>query len=140
MSREKTESRLVDPVRHRKDEKGMTLEETLKKIKPLNQEAMDAAWRRWSETSIPIHSLGKLQDAVAAIAGMLGTIQAAEVLKYFTGVGELLTNRLLTFDAKTMVFHTIKVSKRESCELCGAHPTIDRLVDYELPSCDLKKH
>ena len=118
----------------------MTLEETLKKIKPLNQEAMDAAWRRWSETSIPIHSLGKLQDAVAAIAGMLGTIQAAEVLKYFTGVGELLTNRLLTFDAKTMVFHTIKVSKRESCELCGAHPTIDRLVDYELPSCDLKKH
>ena len=46
----------------------MTLEETLKKIKPLNQEAMDAAWRRWSETSIPIHSLGKLQDAVAAIA------------------------------------------------------------------------
>ena len=77
---------------------------------------------------------------LGAIAGMLGTIQAAEVLKYFTGVGELLTNRLLTFDAKTMVFHTIKVSKRESCELCGAHPTIDRLVDYELPSCDLKKH
>ena len=77
---------------------------------------------------------------LGAIAGMLGTIQAAEVLKYFTGVGELLTNRLLTFDAKTMIFHTIKVSKRESCELCGTHPTINRLIDYELPSCDLKKH
>ena len=42
---------------------------------------------------------------------MLGTIQAAEALKYFLGVGELLTDRLLTFDAKTMNFRTIKVKK-----------------------------
>lgn len=60
----------------RKDVK-MTLEEALKKITPLKQEAVDAAWKRWSETSIPIHSLGKLQDAVAAIAGMLGTPDVA---------------------------------------------------------------
>ena len=45
---------------------------------------------------------------LGAIAGMLGTIQAAEVLKYLTGVGDLLTNRLLTFNAKTMEFRTIK--------------------------------
>ena len=44
---------------------------------------------------------------LGAIAGMLGTIQAAETLKYFTGIGELLTNRLLTFDAKTMQFRTV---------------------------------
>ena len=53
----------------------------------------------------------------------LGTIQAAEALKYFLGVGELLTDRLLTFDAKTMNFRTIKLKKRASCEICGDHPT-----------------
>lgn len=77
---------------------------------------------------------------LGAIAGMLGTIQAAETLKYFTGVGSLLTDSLLTFDAKTMQFHTIKVNKRQSCALCGEHPTIDHLIDYELGSCDLKQH
>ena len=76
---------------------------------------------------------------LGAIAGMLGTIQAAEVLKYFTGVGELLTNRLLTFDAKTMQFRTIPVTQRASCPICGEHPTIDHLIDYEQAACDLKK-
>lgn len=77
---------------------------------------------------------------LGAIAGMLGTIQAAETLKYFTGVGELLTNKLLTFDAKTMQFHTIQVKRQDSCPLCGTHPTIDHLIDYELPACEFKHH
>lgn len=77
---------------------------------------------------------------LGAIAGMLGTIQAAETLKYFTGVGELLTNKLLTFDAKTMQFQTFKVRKQDSCNLCGSNPTIDHLIDYELGTCDLKQH
>ena len=76
---------------------------------------------------------------LGAIAGMLGTIQAAEALKYFLGVGELLTDRLLTFDAKTMNFRTIKVKKRASCEICGDHPTIDHLIDYEQAACDLRQ-
>ena len=74
---------------------------------------------------------------LGAIAGMLGTIQAAETLKYFTGVGELLTNKLLTFDAKTMQFNTFTVDRRETCELCGTHPTIDHLIGYEQGACDL---
>lgn len=77
---------------------------------------------------------------LGAIAGMLGTIQAAEVLKYFTGVGELLTNKLLTFDAKTMNFKTFNVKKGEKCPICGKNPTIDKLIDYEQAACDLKKH
>lgn len=77
---------------------------------------------------------------LGAIAGMLGTIQAAEALKYFLGVGDLLTDRLLTFDAKTMNFRTINVKKRASCEICGDHPTIDHLIDYEQAACDFKKH
>jgi hypothetical protein len=50
--------------------------------------------------------------------------QAAETLKYFTGIGQLLTNRLLTFDAKTMLFRTVPVRHRDSCAICGSHPTI----------------
>ena len=76
---------------------------------------------------------------LGAIAGMLGTIQAAEALKYITGVGELLTGRLLTFDAKTMNFRTVSVKKSDRCLICGAHPTIDRLIDYEQAACDLKR-
>lgn len=75
---------------------------------------------------------------LGVIAGMLGTIQAAETLKYFTGVGELLTDKLLTFDAKTMQFQTIQVKKHDYCPICGSHPTIDHLMDYEQAACDLK--
>jgi molybdopterin-synthase adenylyltransferase len=77
---------------------------------------------------------------LGAIAGILGTIQATEVLKYFTGVGELLTNRLLTFNAKTMDFRTIKGKHNSRCPVCGDHPTVTELVDYEQAVCDLQSH
>ena len=75
---------------------------------------------------------------LGAIAGMLGTIQAAEVLKYLTGVGNLLTNRLLTFNAKTMEFRTIKVKHNHQCAVCGDQPTITELIDYEQATCEIK--
>ena len=78
---------------------------------------------------------------LGAIAGMLGTIQATEVLKYLTGVGDLLTNRLLTFNAKRMEFRTINVKHNHKCGICGDHPTITELVDYEQATCEIKsKH
>ena len=77
---------------------------------------------------------------LGAIAGMLGTIQAAEALKYLTGVGVLLTDRVLTFDAKTMDFRTIKVKRSEYCPVCGEHPSVTKLIDYEQAACDLKSH
>jgi molybdopterin/thiamine biosynthesis adenylyltransferase len=75
---------------------------------------------------------------LGAIAGMLGTIQAAEVLKYLTGVGELLTNRLLAFNAKSMDFRKITTRKTSACPVCGANPSITELVDYEQAACELK--
>lgn len=69
---------------------------------------------------------------LGAIAGMLGTIQAAEALKYITGVGELLTNRLLIFDAKTMAFRTVKVKPNPK------YQTITKLEDFEQAVCDIK--
>ncbi|MDR0575078.1 MAG: HesA/MoeB/ThiF family protein [Tannerella sp.] len=76
---------------------------------------------------------------LGAIAGMLGTIQAAEALKFLTGTGELLTNRLLTFNAKTMNFRTIKVKKNPMCPVCGEHPAITELVEAEQAACELKR-
>ncbi|MFO7606391.1 MAG: molybdopterin-synthase adenylyltransferase MoeB [Desulfurivibrionaceae bacterium] len=75
---------------------------------------------------------------LGAIAGMLGSIQATEVLKFVTGVGELLTDCLLTFDAKRMDFKKIKLRKQQNCPLCGAEPTITELSDAEQALCDLK--
>ena len=61
---------------------------------------------------------------LGAVAGVLGTIQATEALKYILGVGELLTDRLLMFDAKTMTFRTINISRRTACEICGDNLSI----------------
>ena len=75
---------------------------------------------------------------LGAIAGILGTIQATETLKFITGAGELLTNGLLTFDAKTMLFRKIKLNKQDDCPVCGAEPTITKPVDAEQSACELK--
>lgn len=75
------------------------------------------------ETAIKCSQAGIL----GAIPGMLGTIQAAEVVKWITGAGELLVNRLLTFDALHMSFREIELSANEDCGICGPHPSITEL-------------
>ncbi len=75
---------------------------------------------------------------LGAIAGMLGTIQAAETLKYITGVGDLLTDTLLSFDAKKMTFRRVPLNRQSNCPVCGDNPTITELFDTEQTTCDLK--
>ncbi len=75
---------------------------------------------------------------LGAIAGMLGTIQAAEALKFFSGVGDLLTNTLLSFNAKTMNFRKISLKKQSNCPVCGEDPSITELIDTEQAACGLK--
>ncbi len=77
---------------------------------------------------------------LGAVAGMLGTIQAAEALKYLVGKGELLTNRLLMFNALDMSFRTVTVKKNPQCPVCGDHPQITELRDEEQKACDLNDH
>ena len=72
---------------------------------------------------------------LGAIAGILGTIQATEVLKYITGTGQLLTDTLLTFDALAMDFRKIPLSRQEECPVCGQEPEITSPVDYQPLSC-----
>ena len=76
---------------------------------------------------------------VGAMAGVIGCLQALEAIKYITGAGELLTGRLLIFDALSMNFHTAKLPKRGGgCAVCSDHPTITELIDYDPPACELK--
>ncbi|MBQ9662584.1 MAG: molybdopterin-synthase adenylyltransferase MoeB [Oscillospiraceae bacterium] len=76
---------------------------------------------------------------VGAMAGVIGCLQALEAVKYITGAGELLVGKLLTYDALSNEFYTVKLPENvPDCPVCGEHPTITELIDYEQPSCDLK--
>ena len=75
---------------------------------------------------------------LGVLAGVIGTLQATEALKYLLGVGDLLTNRLLTYDAKRMLFRTVNVKRNAHCPLCGATPSVTELRDEEPATCDLK--
>jgi molybdopterin/thiamine biosynthesis adenylyltransferase len=74
---------------------------------------------------------------LGSIAGMLGTIQATEALKYFVGIGELLTNRMLIFDALNMRFREVNFKKSSNCKICGNHPPISTVEMVDMPTCDL---
>lgn len=75
---------------------------------------------------------------LGAVAGMLGTVQATECVKYLAGVGQLLTNALLTFDALTMRWQRFDFGHRDDCALCGEHPTIHELKEYAFRPCKSK--
>ena len=58
---------------------------------------------------------GDVIGPLGVVPGILGTIQATEAIKYITGIGQLLTNRLLTFDCLSMQFNTFSVLRRHDC-------------------------
>jgi molybdopterin/thiamine biosynthesis adenylyltransferase/rhodanese-related sulfurtransferase len=64
------------------------------------------------------------------LPGLVGVIQATEVLKLILGVGEPLIGRLLLVDALSMRFRELKLRKDPDCPVCGSHPTVTRLIDY----------
>lgn len=77
----------------------------------------------------------KQAGVLGVMGGVMGTIQASEALKYIIGIGELLTGKLLTYDAKKMDFRKIGVYHDKNCAICGDEPTIKKLIDYELNVC-----
>src|SRR6201995_3344249 len=64
------------------------------------------------------------------LPGLVGIIQATEVIKLILGVGEPLVGRLLLVDALTMRFKELKLRKNPDCPVCGTHRTIKELIDY----------
>ncbi|MCH8313876.1 MAG: molybdopterin-synthase adenylyltransferase MoeB [Nitrospinae bacterium] len=65
------------------------------------------------------------------LPGIVGLLQANEVIKLILGIGETLVGRLLLFDALAMKFTELKLRKDKNCPICGDNPTIKELVDYE---------
>jgi len=67
---------------------------------------------------------------LGVLPGIVGAIQAAETLKLIIGKGDPLIGRLLLFDALAMRFRELKLRKNSDCPVCGAHPTVTKLIDY----------
>ena len=79
----------------------------------------------------------KQAGVIGAMGGVIGSLQAMEAVKYILGVGDLLTGYLLTYDALKMEFRKIKLPEHtEDCAVCGDHPTITELIDYEQTECE----
>ena len=75
---------------------------------------------------------------LGSVVGIMGSIQATEAIKYLTGIGELLTNKLLIVDALSMNFQSIAFNQNKECSLCGEHPTITELEEYSFQPCRKK--
>jgi sulfur-carrier protein adenylyltransferase/sulfurtransferase len=65
------------------------------------------------------------------LPGLLGMIQATEAIKLILGKGESLAGRLLLVDALNMKFRELKLRKNPECPVCGEHPTVTKLIDYQ---------
>jgi molybdopterin/thiamine biosynthesis adenylyltransferase/rhodanese-related sulfurtransferase/molybdopterin converting factor small subunit len=68
---------------------------------------------------------------LGVLPGVIGTIQATEAVKLIMGIGEPLIGRFLIYDALRMKFRELKLKKDPDCPVCGTHPTITELIDYE---------
>jgi adenylyltransferase/sulfurtransferase len=68
---------------------------------------------------------------LGVLPGIVGSIQAMEAIKYILRIGEPLVGRLLMFDALDMTFRILKVRRDRACPVCGEHPTLTALIDYE---------
>jgi molybdopterin/thiamine biosynthesis adenylyltransferase/rhodanese-related sulfurtransferase/molybdopterin converting factor small subunit len=65
------------------------------------------------------------------LPGVIGVIQATEAVKIILGVGDTLKNRLLLYDALGMKFRELKLRRDKECPVCGDHPTVTKLIDYQ---------
>jgi molybdopterin/thiamine biosynthesis adenylyltransferase len=81
----------------------------------------------------PAGAIGESENVgvFAALPGIVGTIQAAETIKLITGVGDGLVNRVLLHDTMAMTFREVRYRRNRACPVCGDHPTVRSLVDYD---------
>src|SRR6266700_4228970 len=68
---------------------------------------------------------------LGVLPGIIGVIQATETMKLMLGIGEPLIGRFLIYDALKMRFREPKLKKDPDCPVCGTHPTVTKLIDYE---------
>ncbi len=75
---------------------------------------------------------------LGVVAGVIGTLQATEAIKYLLDVGDPLTDKILVYDALRAAFRQVPLKRNPQCPLCGALPAITELKDEEPPVCDLQ--
>jgi molybdopterin/thiamine biosynthesis adenylyltransferase/rhodanese-related sulfurtransferase len=68
---------------------------------------------------------------LGVLPGLIGVMQAIEAIKMIIGIGDSLIGRLVSFDALQMRFKEFKIRKDPNCPICGEHPTIHELIDYD---------
>jgi adenylyltransferase/sulfurtransferase len=68
---------------------------------------------------------------LGVLPGIVGSLEAVEAIKLILGIGEPLVGRLLLYDALEAEFREVKVRKNPDCPVCGTHPTVTQLIDYE---------
>jgi adenylyltransferase/sulfurtransferase len=68
---------------------------------------------------------------LGVLPGVIGVIQATEVIKLILGKGDLLIGELLLYDSLKMDFKKLNVRRNPECPICGENPTIKELIDYE---------
>jgi adenylyltransferase/sulfurtransferase len=73
------------------------------------------------------------------LPGIIGLIQATEAVKLILGVGESLVGRLVLYDALAMKFRELKLRRNPECPVCGDHPTVTKLIDYQ-QFCGIPQH
>jgi adenylyltransferase/sulfurtransferase len=85
------------------------------------------------ETPPPPDLVPSCQEAgvLGVIAGIIGVIQATEVIKLVLGKGNLLNGKLLLYDSLNMDFKKLNIHRNPACPMCGENPTIKELIDYE---------
>src|SRR6202012_361731 len=69
--------------------------------------------------------------ALGILPGLVGVMQAPEVIKLILGIGDPLIGRLLLIDSLGMRFRELKLRKNPDCPVCGTHPTVTALIDYD---------
>lgn len=72
---------------------------------------------------------------LGAITGVVGALQATEVLKLILGKGDVLKGTLLIYDALKATFRRVRVPRNQNCPVCSDNPTITELVDYDAGYC-----
>lgn len=66
------------------------------------------------------------------VTGVIGSLQALEAVKLIVATGETVSGRLIVFDALLTEFNDLKLRQDPNCPLCGSHPSVTELVEYEI--------
>ncbi|MFZ3122092.1 MAG: molybdopterin-synthase adenylyltransferase MoeB [Thermodesulfovibrionales bacterium] len=81
---------------------------------------------------------GQEVGLLGVLPGVVGVLQATEVLKLILGKGDVLKNELLIYNALKTTFRKVKVPKNPDCPVCGKNPTITELLDYDAEYCTMR--